>query len=174
MNNKNQRKANFLALIFYVREKPLPKGGAERGGQRRKNGRVKTAVERGAKTQICGGEKHTASPRCKRIMPSPRRDARESCRRPAETQEDHALTLPRRKKTMPSPFSGAKRSDAAWRLVFGKQKTKPAYIKIGAPTAPRSGFEKGSDICQTIMPSFSCSFSSAAVSISESASPRAK
>ena len=115
--------------------------------------------------------------------------------RPNPRQENHAAVLPRRKKTMPSPCRGARRPcphsaatqedhAAAPRrhekvccfgcLVFGKQKTKPAYIKIGAPTAPRSGFEKGSDICQTIMPSFSCSFSSAAVSISESASPRAK
>lgn len=134
---------------------------------------IKTAAERGAKTQICGGEKHTVPPRCKRVMPPPRRDARESCRRPsrhkkscphpAEMQESHAAAPRRHEKVC---CFGC--------LVFGKQKTKPAYIKIGAPTAPRSGFEKGSDICQTIMPSFSCSFSSAAVSISESASPRAK
>lgn len=156
-------------------DKLLPKCDAERGGQRRKNGRVKTAAGKRRERPNPRQENHAAVlPRRKKTMPSPCRGARRPCPHPAETQEDHALTPPRRKKTMPPLRRSAKRSAAAWCLVFGKQKTKPAYIKIGAPTAPRSGFEKGSDICQTIMPSFSCSFSSAAVSISESASPRAK
>ena len=65
----------------------------------------------------------------------PRRDARESCRRPAEMQENHAavrrdtknhaLTPPKCKRVMPPPRDGTKRSAALGALYSVSKKRSP-------------------------------------------------